>query len=211
MNLFSLFLADFQEGGIVMWLIFLAAIVAWMIGVEKLVSLISFSSARKKFLRFADCLYRDRDSGIGKTGFENYDLLLEQLRENLKSNRCYKGILREFLIGTVPLLNRHFSTMSVWISIAPLLGLLGTVIGMVKTFRVIMIFGIGNPGLTAEGISVALLTTQAGLISAFPTMIFHNYLREKKNELVSELLKDCEQITSKTNTLSAGYYSECKD
>lgn len=185
-----------------MWFIFLAAIIAWMIGFEKLISLIRFSSSRKKFLRFADCLYRDSGSGIGKTGFDNYDLLLEQLREKLKSNRCgCKGILREFLIGTVPLLNRHFSTMSVWISIAPLLGLLGTVIGMVKTFRIITVFGIGNPGLTAEGISVALLTTQAGLISAFPSMIFHNYLKGKKNDLVSKIIKDCEQIISRTDTL----------
>lgn len=195
-----------------MWLIFLAAIVAWMIGAEKLVSLINFSSSRKNFLRFANCLFQDNNSGIGKTGFENYDILLEQLRENLKSNRlAFKGVLREFLIGTVPHLNRHFSTMSVWISIAPLLGLLGTVIGMVQTFRVIMVFGIGNPSLTAEGISVALLTTQAGLIAAFPSMFFHNYLRAKKNALVSIILKDCEQIISKSNSLSTGYHSEHKD
>lgn len=212
MNLFSMFLADFQKGGIVMWFIFLAATVAWMIGVEKLVSLINISSSRRKFLRFADCLFRDSNSAVGKTGFENYDLLLEQLRKNLKSNQCgCKGALREFLIGTVPLLNKHFSTMSVWISIAPLLGLLGTVIGLVKTFKVIMVFGIGNPSLTAEGISVALLTTQAGLIAAFPSIIFHNYLRGKKNDLVSKILKDCEQITSKTHSLLTGYYSECKD
>ncbi len=212
MNLICLFLADFQKGGIVMWFIFLAAIVAWMIGVEKLVSLRSFSCSRRKFLRFADCLYRNNDSGIGKTGFENYDLLLEQLRENLKSSRCgCKRILREFLIGTVPYLNRHLSTMSVWISIAPLLGLLGTVIGMVKTFKVIMVFGIGNPSLTAEGISVALLTTQAGLISAFPSMFFHNYLRGKKNNLISDILNDCEQIISKANNMLTGYNSESKD
>ncbi len=185
-----------------MWFIFLAAIAAWMIGVEKLVSLICISSSRRKFLQFAGCLYQDSGSVIGKTGFENYDFLLEQIRENLKNNRCgCKGILREFLIGTVPLLNSHFSTMSVWISIAPLLGLLGTVIGMVKTFKTIMVFGTGNPSLTAEGISVALLTTQAGLISAFPSMLFHNYLRGRTNALVSEILKDCEQIVSKTNTL----------
>ncbi len=195
-----------------MWFIFLAAIVAWMIGVEKLISLINFSSSRKKFLLFAECLFRNSESEIGKTGFENYDMLLEQLRENLKNNRlAFKGVLREFLIGTVPHLNRHFSTMSVWISIAPLLGLLGTVMGMVQTFRVIMVYGIGNPNLTAEGISVALLTTQAGLIAAFPSMFFHNYLRAKKNALVLIILKDCEQIISKKNSLSTGYHLEYRD
>ena len=99
--------------------------------------------------------------------------------------------------------------MSVWISIAPLLGL-GTVIGMVKTFRSLWFWNRQSKS-DCEGISVALLTTQAGLIAAFPSIIFHNYLRGKKNDLVSKILKDCEQITSKTHSLLTGYYSECKD
>ncbi|HEX3020381.1 MAG TPA: MotA/TolQ/ExbB proton channel family protein [Chitinispirillaceae bacterium] len=201
MYLISLFLADFHKGGIIMWIIFFAAVVAWMTGVEKLVSLIRFSFSRRKFLRFADSLCHNYCSKTGKTGFENYDLLLDQLRNSLQTNGygC-KDMLREFLISTVPFLEKHFSTMSVWISIAPLLGLLGTVVGMVETFNVITDFGIGNPSLTAEGISVALLTTQAGLISAFPAMIFHNYLLEKKDALISVILKDCEQIINKVNS-----------
>ncbi len=201
MDLLSLFLADFQKGGILMWIIFLAAVIAWMIGVEKLVSLSSFSLSRRKFLQYVDYLYRNNENHIGKTGFENYDILLEQLKQSLKTQGAgCKGMLREFLIATVPFLNRHLSTMSVWISIAPLLGLLGTVIGMITTFRVIVDFGIGNPSLTAEGISVALLTTQAGLISAFPSMIFHNYLNGKKNALITDILKDCEQVKNKLNS-----------
>ena len=135
-----------------------------------------------------------------KTGFESYDHLLVQLQQSLENNGCgCKGMIREFLIGTVPFLEKHFSTMSAWISVAPLLGLLGTVIGMIETFRIIMDFGVGNPSLTAEGISVALLTTQAGLTSAFPAMIFHNYLFSKKNAIVSIVLKDCEQLVNQIN------------
>lgn len=200
MDILNIFLSDFDKGGIIMWIIFFVTIVAWMTGVEKLVSLWQFGSSRKKFLLHTESICKGNSKGIGKTGFENYDLLLDQLQQCLKHNgRGCKGMMREFLISTVPYLDKHFSTMSAWISVAPLLGLLGTVIGMVETFRIIMNFGVGNPSLTAEGISVALLTTQAGLTAAFPAMIFHNYLFSKKNALVSKVLKDCEQIVSTIN------------
>ncbi len=68
-------------------------------------------------------------------------------------------------------------------SLAPMLGLLGTVSGMVHTFEVIQLFGFGNPVLLADGISEALLTTQAGLLVAFPLMLTFNYLSERMDHL----------------------------
>ena len=84
--------------------------------------------------------------------------------------------------------------MSAWIAVAPLLGLLGTVTGMIHTFRVITEFGAGSPHLTAEGISMALLTTQAGLTVAFPALLLHNRLLSFKNRLVELLKADAEEI-----------------
>lgn len=63
--------------------------------------------------------------------------------------------------------------------VAPLLGLLGTVTGMVSTFNVITIYGNQNPVLMADGISEALITTQSGLIIAFPLLLLNNRLVEK--------------------------------
>jgi biopolymer transport protein ExbB/TolQ len=63
--------------------------------------------------------------------------------------------------------------------VAPLLGLLGTVTGMVQTFRIITIYGNQNPSLMSDGISEALITTQSGLIVAFPIMLINNRLSEK--------------------------------
>ena len=68
-------------------------------------------------------------------------------------------------------------------SIAPLLGLLGTVSGMVHTFKTIQQFGFGNPVLLADGISEALLTTQAGLLVAFPLMLVYNYLESRVDSI----------------------------
>lgn len=73
-------------------------------------------------------------------------------------------------------LSRSLKTISTCAALAPMLGLLGTVSGMVHTFETIQLFGFGNPVLLADGISEALLTTQAGLLVAFPLMLAYNFL-----------------------------------
>ena len=76
-------------------------------------------------------------------------------------------------------LSKSLRTISTCAAIAPMLGLLGTVSGMVHTFETIQLFGFGNPVLLADGISEALLTTQAGLLVAFPLMLAYNYLASR--------------------------------
>ncbi|ADL24883.1 MotA/TolQ/ExbB proton channel family protein [Fibrobacter succinogenes subsp. succinogenes S85] len=80
-------------------------------------------------------------------------------------------------------LSKSLKTIVTCASIAPLLGLLGTVSGMVHTFETIKQFGFGNPVLLADGISEALLTTQAGLLVAFPLMLVYNYLESRVDSI----------------------------
>ena len=80
-------------------------------------------------------------------------------------------------------LSKSLKTIVTCASIAPLLGLLGTVSGMVHTFETIQKFGFGNPVLLADGISEALLTTQAGLLVAFPLMLVYNYLESRVDSI----------------------------
>jgi len=84
-------------------------------------------------------------------------------------------------------LSKSLKTISMCASLAPMLGLLGTVSGMVHTFEVIQLFGFGNPVLLADGISEALLTTQAGLLVAFPLMLALNYLTERIERLETKV------------------------
>ena len=72
---------------------------------------------------------------------------------------------------------RHMGTIKTFAGLAPLMGLLGTVMGMIKTFTIIQLFGGTNPALMADGISEALLTTQGGLVVAFPLVMVHTYLK----------------------------------
>jgi len=80
-------------------------------------------------------------------------------------------------------MERYLNTLGTIASVTPLLGLLGTVIGMIDVFSVIMDAGVGNPGVLAGGISKALITTAAGLSVAIPTLMFYRYFNSKVNKL----------------------------
>lgn len=79
---------------------------------------------------------------------------------------------------------RFLNALGTIASITPLLGLLGTVLGMIKVFNVITAQGVGDPSVLSEGISVALITTAAGLSVAIPSLMFHRYFRGKVDDLI---------------------------
>ena len=81
-------------------------------------------------------------------------------------------------------MERYLTALGTIAAISPLLGLLGTVLGMIEVFRVLVEDGIGNPGVFASGISEALVTTAAGLGVAIPALILHRHLLRKVDDLV---------------------------
>ncbi|MCK5640481.1 MAG: MotA/TolQ/ExbB proton channel family protein [Gammaproteobacteria bacterium] len=84
-------------------------------------------------------------------------------------------------------LERYLNTLGTIASITPLLGLLGTVIGMIKVFAAITSHGVGDAGVLAGGISEALLTTAAGLSVAIPSLMFYRYFRGRVDSLVLKM------------------------
>ena len=108
------------------------------------------------------------------TGVEHVDQDREVVEEML-----FERILR-----VRPTLERFLPFLAITAAAAPLLGLLGTVIGMIKTFQLITIFGTGDAKSLSSGISEALVTTALGLIVAIPTLIMHGGLsRMAKHKL----------------------------
>jgi biopolymer transport protein ExbB len=93
-----------------------------------------------------------------------------------------EGILRE----SAPL-ETGLSFIKVLYVVAPLLGLLGTVVGMIATFQMITLFGTGDPRMMAGGISTALVTTVLGLVVAIPLTLFHSFLQGKSKALIQVL------------------------
>ena len=96
-------------------------------------------------------------------------------------------ILHERILGEVPGLEKHLAGIAVLAGVAPLLGLLGTVTGMIHTFKMIMLAGAGDPRLLSGGISEALITTEAGLVVAIPALLAHAALARRVRALVGHL------------------------
>jgi biopolymer transport protein ExbB len=115
------------------------------------------------------------------TGVENY----ETKRGNLEE------ILYEKIISAQPGLERFLPFMALTAAAAPLLGLLGTVTGMIKTFNLITLFGTGDAKSLSSGISEALVTTELGLCVAIPSLILHGLL----SRMAKQKIGDLEQVS----------------
>ncbi len=93
----------------------------------------------------------------------------------------------EAILKSTPPLEKRIGTIKILAAVAPLLGLLGTVTGMIATFQSITLFGTGDPKLMAGGISQALITTVLGLVCAIPLLLLHNLVATKSKGLVQIL------------------------
>jgi biopolymer transport protein ExbB len=109
--------------------------------------------------------------------------------------RLDMDILRECSMRQAATLDSSLAAIGILVSTAPLLGLLGTVLGMIQTFQVISIFGTGNANAMASGISVALITTEAGLLVAVPGIFLSGMLLQRSNRLTLQLEEDTAILT----------------
>ena len=102
---------------------------------------------------------------------------------------------------------KYLNILSTIAGVAPLLGLLGTVTGMIKVFNIISLGGIGKAEELAGGIGEALITTAAGLSIAIPTLVFHNIFSERADRLILKMEKSSMELTE---ILSQGQREEWK-
>ena len=109
---------------------------------------------------------------------------IEQAQKNPKG---FRDVMQVRLLGTIRYMEKGSHIVAVMAAAAPLLGLLGTVTGMVSTFDVITLYGNQNPVLMADGISEALISTQSGLLVAFPLTLLKQRLDERVEILTQEL------------------------
>ena len=115
------------------------------------------------------------------------EILASGISNSGHGREVMKDSIEESASKIIHELEKHLAPLGTIANIAPLLGLLGTVIGMIKVFTAIMVEGTGNAGVLAGGISEALITTAAGLCVAIPAMIFHRYFERQVDSLVVDM------------------------
>jgi len=92
--------------------------------------------------------------------------------------------LGEAILQETPSLERFLTFIKIIATIAPLMGLLGTVTGMIQVFQQITVYGAGDPTIMAGGISVALMTTVLGITVAIPTVLMHTWVKSKSDTII---------------------------
>ncbi len=116
------------------------------------------------------------------------------LAAGLMNRHHSREIMKESIEDTgrhvVVELEKFLNSLGTIAAVTPLLGLLGTVLGMITVFTAISTQGVGNPSVLAGGISQALITTVAGLSVAIPSLMFYRYFRGKVDELVVDMEKE---------------------
>ncbi len=161
-----------HSGGYVMIPLVAISLWMWFIILWKLVELRAY---RKEELPTKQCLYMLLQSGGMPRGWQAR-LIEDFLRRRTFDNETDLRLLDSLIKKQCLVLERNIRIILVLASVAPLLGLLGTVTGMITTFDAISFFGTGNVKALAGGISEALITTQVGLVVAIPGFFMGNFL-----------------------------------
>jgi len=181
-----------QKGGYLMYPIALCSIFALGIFLERLWTYIK---VRKEFRELAHqvepLVAKDhREDAITVCHKSNSPLaqvFLAALRAAGRSREQIKAVVEETGRREAAPLQRFLGLMGTIATISPLLGLLGTVLGMIRAFNVIASQGMGTPATLGGGISEALVTTAAGMTVAIPVILAHRYLSSKLDQLIIEM------------------------
>ncbi|WP_105169530.1 MotA/TolQ/ExbB proton channel family protein [Pseudoalteromonas sp. T1lg23B] len=163
-----------HQGGAVGYVILGVGVLALLIALERFISLFIMGAKINRQLK--DTTARD-DNPLGrvmKVKDQYPDVAYDTLELKLS-----EAILRE-----MPKITRNLTLIKIISVVAPLLGLLGTVTGMINTFQAITLFGTGDPKLMAGGISQALVTTVLGLVVAIPTVFLYTILNTRSRNLL---------------------------
>lgn len=182
----------FVRGGVFMYPILLCSVIALAIFLERLWVLRRSQVLPEELIRnveellkkgkVAEALYlcQDQGSSIARVfmgGLKNAGRGMWLVKEGIEEMGSREAVVLE----------KHVGALATIANLTPLLGLLGTVSGMIKTFNVISVQGVGNPAPLAGGIAEALITTASGLCVAIPTLVCYRILKDRTATLVFEM------------------------
>ena len=194
--------AFFKKGGIVMYPLALVAIIALLLFLERLLVLSYRGKIGRRFIKKMDALvaekkYDEAASLCLKRETSLSMVLFSVLNKVNDTRENAERSLQEALLREQPKLERRMGLLAAMGTIAPLLGLLGTVTGIITLFTVITEVGTNDARVLAGGISEALITTEMGLVIAIPVMILHGLLSEKIEKITSELYVQSTSLMNK--------------
>lgn len=188
-----------QSGGWLMVPIVLCSVIAAAISVERLWSLQRARITPKNLLaQVWSSVKNDEVDAARLREMRGESPLGQVFAAGISNARRGRDIMKEAMeeaAGQVSHdLGRYLTALGIIASISPLLGLLGTVVGMINVFTALMLEGAGNANVLAGGISQALITTAAGLSVAIPALMFHRFFQRRVEELVVGMEQEASKL-----------------
>jgi len=189
----------FIRGGPLMYPILLCSVIGWAIFMERIVAFINvrrdLAPLQKEIHNYLQMDTAEKAVELCEQKKSPLAKILLVVLKNRGSQRSYlKSLAEEVGEREAVALQRYLGLLGTIANITPLLGLLGTVLGMIKAFNVIATEGMGTPATLGGGISEALITTAAGLTIAVPMILLHRYLSSRSERLVLELEEATMQV-----------------
>lgn len=175
-----------EQGGWIMMPLLACSLVMWILILDRVLFFHRLSS--RDDLGIDEAIHSIEEGRVARTGKGLCaELVQDYLGGRTGDPDLDRGVLEWKTARARPRLRRHLAAIAALATIAPLLGLLGTVTGMVETFDVIAMFGTGNARAMAGGISIALVTTQTGLVIAVPGFLLSLILQRRARRLEQRL------------------------
>ena len=195
MNLFDDFISIMDQGGPIMWVIFIAASSAMILLVWQALNLMKLS----KLSIYDQAQLMNHNGYIPDVHTGNSKSPLSQLLLLLNWSEIYtkQDFAREMNVHITDIalkVEGSLPTIATIGTLLPMLGLLGTVTGMINVFEVIAVHGSGKPDEMAHGISEAMLTTASGLVIAIPVIFMHHMLTRRQTLIMKNLVQSMQVI-----------------
>ncbi|MDA0709550.1 MAG: MotA/TolQ/ExbB proton channel family protein [bacterium] len=203
----------FAQGGLMMYPLTVCSVLAVAIALERGFALRRSKIIRPEIVSVIENIHGPEDIGLAlsvckqyvgpfasvmRAGLDNRTLPMDEIRESiLDQGRQEMGALQKGLV-----------ILETVASVSPLLGLLGTVLGMIRVFKDVSEVGVGQGNLLAGGIAEAILTTAAGLFIAIPALVCYNFYSSRVESMVLEIEKYANTLLKKLRGFQDLYQSE---
>ena len=185
------FIDFFQSGGLIMYPLFIIALISFILMIERILFYVRTNKKGNIILSKVPALVENKKLKealeVCEANQSSVSTIISPLINDKLDREKAENILDESFSEGIPILQKRLPTLAVLSAVAPLLGLLGTVSGMIALFDVITIYGTSNPKILAGGISIALVTTQTGLSIAIPIMLVHHVLSRVKTSITHKI------------------------
>ena len=181
-----------KAGGFTMYPLLAIGALSLLIALWKFIELSSLSTSDPRRVEAVIAALKTGDTkaaeaAAARIGRPLRTVILEGVKHHGAPCEQVEEMMHERVLTILPALRRYLGALAVFGAVAPLLGLLGTVTGMIHTFQLVTIFGTGDAKMLSGGISEALVTTETGLAIAIPVLLVHAYLSRRAANMADRL------------------------